>query len=366
MYFICRASLVCRTFPKIIEINRHTDNITQMFVSIKNWEGRNVHFTKDPAMSLGESSVLPLFAELLVGAGSASPADLKRCIEISFDRGSILSEVMISEGLLNTRILVETIRLQRLVRHAGLEVDRAVELLKDVIHNERELVTALLDMGWITSKLACVSEVGRILLDSQLVEPELLSSAATQALRSSLPLGAHLVKEEVISQTTLWSALKAIAVADSGKMSREEILEYFKTAVKRQFLLELVLPEAEDSRRRGEWIRLGELLATGGIISDMEILTALEGAMDLGVPLGKFLVMKLILTTDQVQRALDIQTLVSTGQITPLQAAGVAKAVLARDVPVSEAVKKVRDTAEYVRKATKSNKIIAIDENLGQ
>lgn len=314
-------------------------------------------------MTLDHNCVIPLFGELLIGAKVITDADLKRCIELSFDKGVVPAEVLVNEGLLNTRILSETIRLQRLVRHADMTTAQAVSLLAEVVNENKELISVLLDSGWNSYKLAYVSEVGRMLLDAAVIDHEQMTGAATQALKSTTPLGSFLFKENIISQTTLWSALKAVAVADSGKMPREEIIEYFRTAVKRQFLLELVLPETDDSKRRGEWIRLGELLATGGIISDAEILTALEGAMDLGVPLGKYLVVKLMLSTDQVQRALDIQTLVSTGQITPLQAAGVAKAVLGRDVPVSEAVRKVRDTAEYVRRVTRShNKVIAIDE----
>ncbi len=314
-------------------------------------------------MTKGDVSVVPLFGELLIGAEVLTSSDLKRCMEISFDKGLVPAEVLASEGLLNTRILVDTIRLQRLIRHAGLDRVEATRILREVISRERDLIAVLLEAGWNSYKLAYISEVGRLLLDAEVGERDQITDAVAHAPGQSLPLGSYLVREEIISQTTLWSALKAVAVADSGRMPREEIIEYFKTAVQRQFLLELVLPDTDESKRRGEWVRLGELLATGGILSEATVLTALEGAMDLAMPLGKFLVVKLMLTADQVQRALDIQTLVATGQITPLQAAGVAKQVLGKDVPVSEAVKNVRDTAAYVRRVTRTNTIIALDES---
>lgn len=322
-----------------------------------------MHHQRELAMTKGDVSVVPLFGELLIGAEVLTSSDLKRCMEISFDKGLVPAEVLASEGLLNTRILVDTIRLQRLIRHAGLDRVEATRILREVISRERDLIAVLLEAGWNSYKLAYISEVGRLLLDAEVGERDQITDAVAHAPGQSLPLGSYLVREEIISQTTLWSALKAVAVADSGRMPREEIIEYFKTAVQRQFLLELVLPDTDESKRRGEWVRLGELLATGGILSEATVLTALEGAMDLAMPLGKFLVVKLMLTADQVQRALDIQTLVATGQITPLQAAGVAKQVLGKDVPVSEAVKNVRDTAAYVRRVTRTNTIIALDES---
>jgi hypothetical protein len=315
-------------------------------------------------MPLERQAGPPLFEELLSGAGVIKSADLKRCVELAFDRGMLISDVLVNEGLLTTRVLIETLRLQRLIRHAGFSTNEAINALAEVVDRERELIAVLLESGWDAYKLAYVSEVGRLLLDAEVLEPSQMAVAVSQAFRQSVLLGSYLLKEDIITQTTLWSALQAVAIAESGKMSRAEVIDYFKTAVKRQFRLELVLPDTpEDSRRPGEWIRLGELLATGGIISEAEVLGALEGAMDLGVPLGKFLVVKLMLNADQVRQALDIQTLVSTGQITPLQAAGVAKQVLGRDLPISEAVRRVRNTAEVVKKATQANKIIALDEN---
>lgn len=315
-------------------------------------------------MTSGTASLKPLFWDLLIGAGAVSAADLKRCLELAFDKGLSLTELLTGDGICSARILMETIRLQRLIRHADLPLDTAIEALTQSMKSNEDIVVILDRLRWQSPKLGYVSEVGRMLLEAEVVPPDIINKALIDLINQPLPLGSYLLAKELITQNTLWSTLKAASIADTGKLSRGEVIEYLKTAVKRGFLLELVLPEATETKKPGEWVRLGELLATSGVVDEGKILVALEGSMELGIPLGKFITSKGMLTQEQVHKALDIQTLVSTGTITPLQATGVAKQVIGNGVPVAEAIKKVRDTAEYVKKITESRKIIALDESV--
>lgn len=306
----------------------------------------------------------PLFWDLLIGAGAVSAADLKRCLELAFDKGLPLTDLLTSDGICTNKVVWQTIRLQRLIRHADLPMEMAIRVLTESINTNQDVVTVLVDsLHWQSNKLGYVSEVGRMLLEAEVVPPDVINKTLIEQVSQHLPLGTFLAEKGLITQNTLWSALKAASIADMGRLSRGEVIEYLKTAVKRGFLLELVLPEASDSKKPGEWVRLGELLATSGVVDEANILIALEGSMELGIPLGKYITSKGMLTQEQVHKALEIQTLVSTGTITPLQATGVAKQVVGNGVPISEAIKKVRDTAEYVKKITESRKIIALDES---
>ncbi|MBY0549469.1 MAG: hypothetical protein K2W95_19490 [Candidatus Obscuribacterales bacterium] len=306
----------------------------------------------------------PLFWDLLIGAGAVSAADLKRCLELAFDKGLSLTDLLTTDGICTHKVVWQTIRLQRLIRHADLPMDMAIKVLTESIKTSQDVVTVLAELfQWQSNKIGYVSEVGRMLLEAEVVPPEVINKVLLEQVSQHLPLGTFLAEKGFITQNTLWSALKAASIADVGRLSRGEVIEYLKTAVKRGFLLELVLPEASDSKRPGEWVRLGELLATSGVVDEANILVALEGSMELGIPLGKYITSKSILTQEQVHKALEIQTLVSTGTITPLQATGVAKQVVGNGVPISEAIKKVRDTAEYVKRITESNKVIALDES---
>lgn len=306
----------------------------------------------------------PLFWDLLIGAGAVSASDLKRCLELAFDKGIPLTDLLPRDGICSTRVVWETIKLQRLIRHADLSLEMAIQVLTESISSNQDVVVILTGLRWQSNKLGYVSEIGRMLLEAEVVPPDVINKALLEQVDQQLPLGTFLAEKGLITQNTLWSALKATSIADIGRLSRGEVIEYLKTAVKRGFLLELVLPETSESKKPGEWVRLGELLATSGVVDEANILIALEGSMELGTPLGKFITSKGMLTQEQVHKALEIQTLVSTGTITPLQATGVAKQVVGNGVPVSEAIKKVRDTAEYVKKITESRKIIALDENL--
>lgn len=306
----------------------------------------------------------PLFWDLLIGAGAVSAADLKRCLELAFDKGLPLTDLLTSDGICTSKVVWQTIRLQRLIRHADLPMEMAIRVLTESINTNQDVVTVLVDsLQWQSNKLGYVSEVGRMLLEAEVVPPDVINKTLIEQVSQQLPLGTFLAQKGLITQNTLWSALKAASIADIGRLSRGEVIEYLKTAVKRGFLLELVLPESSDSKKPGEWVRLGELLATSGVVDEANILIALEGSMELGIPLGKYITSRGMLTQEQVHKSLEIQTLVSTGTITPLQATGVAKQVVGNGVPISEAIKKVRDTAEYVKKITESRKIIALDES---
>lgn len=273
---------------------------------------------------------------------------------LSFDKGLLLGEVLVSHGFLDRQMLGETVRLQRLIRNAGLDPDIAVKALAEVHKTGNDIISVLTHLGWCPQKLVYISEIGRLLLEAEIVPPEEMILALAEAMRAHKPLGAALIAEGLITKTTLWSTLRALAIIEHNPASKAEVLKLLTECASNNTPLEMDDLEEVTGHKRREYIRLGELISTSGAFDEDHILTALEGSLEIGVPLGRYLVSKEMLTEDQLRQILDLQKLVTTAQLTPLQASGAAKKILRDGLTLPEAVKKVHEAANYARKKVES------------
>lgn len=306
----------------------------------------------DDATSWMGVSVRPLFGELLLGARLISPEDLQQCLETSFDEGILLGEVFVKRGIVDKHLLAQTVHLQRLIRNAGLDPDIAVEVLTEVHRTpEREIIEVLNEYGWCTQKLKHLSEIGKLLLDSKLVTTEDMILTLAVAMREQTPIGSALIKAGLISRNTLWSSLKALTIVEHMGASREEVLQSLVSSAKTNTPFERDDLEASTGRKRQEYIRLGELLSVSGAIDEDHMLVALEGSLEIGAPLGRYLTSRGMITEEQLEKILGLQKLVANSELTPLQASGAARRILKDGLSVEDAVKKIQAAAHLAHKS---------------
>ena len=298
-------------------------------------------------------TVRPLFGELLVGARLISPLDLQQCLEFSFDEGLLLGEVLVNRGYVDQRLLNQTVRLQKLIRNAGLDPDIAIEVLI-VVHSssDKDLLAVLTEFGWCQQKLKHVSDIGKMLLDARLVNAEDMILSLALAMRENIPLGSALIKANLISRNTLWSSLKALAFIEHQSAARDEVLKLLVDSAKSNTPFEMDDFESSTGHKRKDYIRLGELLSISGSVDEDHMLVALEGSLEIGAPLGRYLVTHGMINEEQLAQILDLQKMVVSAELTPLQASGAARKIMRDGLSLDEAVKKVHEAANLAKKAS--------------
>jgi hypothetical protein len=90
--------------------------------------------------------------------------------------------------------------------------------------------------------------------------------------------------------------------------------------------------------KRGHTIRLGELLMLASLVSEIDLLSAVERGMLDEQPIGQVLVRVGLITEQTLEQALQLQNLVTRAQLRPLDAAEVLKKVRKTGVSIEKAI----------------------------
>jgi hypothetical protein len=133
-----------------------------------------------------------------------------------------------------------------------------------------------------------------------------------------------LVLNGVINESQLAATLNAQILIRDDKITKEQAVEGLKQARRRQIAVEVPLMEKGFYRvQTRDAIRLGELLSLAGLISESQLLNAVELGLISQKPLGQVLIELNLVTEEILKTALQLQDLVMKGTLRPLQASQV-------------------------------------------
>jgi hypothetical protein len=120
----------------------------------------------------------------------------------------------------------------------------------------------------------------------------------------------------------LATALNAQILIRAGRITRNQAISGLKASYKRLAPFETTLSDQGFYRGPSRpTIRLGELLVSADLISEDEVLQALEESLKQEESVGRVLIQKKIMTVRMLNNALALQEMVSNETITPGQAA---------------------------------------------
>jgi tetratricopeptide (TPR) repeat protein len=143
-----------------------------------------------------------------------------------------------------------------------------------------------------------------------------LTDALKQCEKTGLPLGRVLVLSGVLSESLLTTAVNAQILVRDKKLDKQQAIEALKQAQQRQEPLETTLKEKgfyELPNRSCP--RLGELLTASGIITDIELINALELSLTSRKPIGEVLIDSKVITRQTLESALQIQRMIAESKI---------------------------------------------------
>ena len=182
-------------------------------------------------------------------------------------------------------------------------------------------------------------KLGDLLTSAGLLKPTDLREAMMIARQQQLPVGRVLIMNGYLSEAQLQSAVQA------QSMVKDSIID-LDTAVQ---ALDLVATEhitLDESLIRMGWTmntqtitnKLGEFLVEAELVAPADIHYALEQCREIGLPLGRVLVVTGYLTEEMLTNSLNAQVLVRDGRLSREQAVHGLRAALERQITLEESL----------------------------
>ncbi|MBK9143559.1 MAG: hypothetical protein IPM23_13740 [Candidatus Melainabacteria bacterium] len=275
---------------------------------------------------------------LMIDAGLITRDELEECLRMARETGLPVGRILLLTGKTTESVLQAAVQAQSLLKDGLLDLKTAYKALRKVAKEGVILDEALgsLDVAIEDVK---VNKLGELLLAANFVSEEELKEALDGSSSTGLPFGRMLVLNGVLSEAQLAATLNAQILVRDKKITKEQAVEGLKQARRRQIAVEVPLMEKGFyTVQTREVIRLGELLSLSGLVSESQILNAVETGLVSQKPLGQVLVELSLVSEETLKIALQLQELVETGTLKPMQASHVMVNVMETAISIPEAV----------------------------
>lgn len=275
---------------------------------------------------------------LMIDAGLITRDELEECLRMARETGLPVGRILLLTGKTTESVLQAAVQAQSLLKDGLLDLKTAYKALRKVAKEGVILDEALgsLDVAIEDVK---VNKLGELLLAANFVSEEELKEALDGSSSTGLPFGRMLVLNGVLSEAQLAATLNAQILVRDKKITKDQAVEGLKQARRRQIAVEVPLMEKGFyTVQTREVIRLGELLSLSGLVSESQILNAVETGLVSQKPLGQVLVELSLVSEETLKIALQLQELVETGTLKPMQASHVMVNVMETAISIPEAV----------------------------
>jgi signal transduction histidine kinase len=263
-----------------------------------------------------------LIGDLLVRAELITAAQLAEALPVAKKTGLPVGRILIEAGNVNERVLRATVVAQSLVRDGMLHTELAIKALKLLARSDLSLEAALKRLEWRSEYYQTTNKLGHILLDAQCLGREQLAAALEVCFASGLPLGRVLVLRKVVPEVVAYAALSAQVLLREGKIPRNEAVSAVKLAGSMKCSIQTwlehggMLPATEQGV-----IRLGELLSLAGIVTELDLLSAVERGLLEEKPIGQILIHAGLINEKILAAALELQQRVNRRELGSFEAA---------------------------------------------
>jgi hypothetical protein len=159
------------------------------------------------------------------------------------------------------------------------------------------------------------------------------------AKQQQLPVGRVLITSGYLNELQLKGAVQAQSLLKDGLIQMQPALKALRLLAREQLTLEDALARVGWKPKGGSVTnKLGEILIESQVISANDLQNALEQCTDLGLPLGRMLVLIKAMPESMLSNALNAQVLLRDRKISREQAVQGLKAAKHRQVPIEHAL----------------------------
>lgn len=181
-----------------------------------------------------------------------------------------------------------------------------------------------------TQQVPALVQIGQLLTGAGLLTQEALDEALLKARERGLPIGTELLTLGWISQRQLRAAVEAQSMVNDGLVALDSAIRALAKASAEDTTLEHALEVIGALGKTNMGLghnRLGELLISAGFITQAQLADCLTTTAETGMPLGRVLKFKHIISDDLLLAALKAQRMIREGSLTRDGAMQVLKGV---------------------------------------
>lgn len=254
----------------------------------------------------------------MVQAGLLSPNQLQEAMTESRNKKLQIGQVLVMSGALSSKDLQMVLEAQSMLRDKSIDINLAVQCIKVARKIGSSFADALQDYDESLAKKARTGKLGELLVEAGIINEEQLSNAMEQSVNTGMPLGRVLVLNRAIPSEALQGVLDIQVKLRDEMMTREEAL----LALRGVTGLSGEVPEQkqDDDKPKKSTVRLGELLVMAGILTENDVMDALEWGLANQQPIGNVLVSQNLISKDLLDAALFFQDAVRENKIDALKA----------------------------------------------
>lgn len=295
-------------------------------------------------MAGGDTSRIRL-GILMIEAGLIAREELEECLRMARETGLPVGRILLVTGKTTENVLQAAVQAQSLLKDGIIDLKTAYRGLQLVARDKKSFDSALTQLDVEIDDVK-VNKLGQLLIASNFVTEEQLELALADSASTGLPFGRMLVLNGVLTEAQLAATLNAQILVRDEKITIDQAVDGLKQARRRQIAVEVPLMEkgfykvqARDS------IRLGELLSLAGLISEQQLLNAVELGLVSQKALGQVLIESNLVPEETLKVALQLQELVSKGTLKPMQASQVLVQVNETGMAITDAVRLIEKAA---------------------
>lgn len=265
---------------------------------------------------------------LVLELGLLDQKDLSQAISIAQETSLPLGRVLVLSSMLTEALLQGTLRCQSLLKQNLVDVKLARTAMELVKNDGLTVDEALFKLGWNPESTKDTTPLGELMIEAGYISRDQLKQSLDKSRTSGLPFGRLLVFSGAVTEGLLTGALNAQILIRDGKLSKPQAVEALKEARQRQVSVEVPLKEKGfyDLPSRS-CPRLGELLLFCGVISQSDLVSALELGLINKEPVGQVLMQEKLVSRKLLQAALQVQTMMEEQRLRITDARTIISAV---------------------------------------
>ncbi|MDX1990471.1 MAG: hypothetical protein SFV17_27505 [Candidatus Obscuribacter sp.] len=281
---------------------------------------------------------------------------LLEALKISKNSQTPVGRVLMTIGELSESDVETAIYIQGLIRNSVISSDFGVKVINVSVKGRIPLEEAFRRLGWtppadVEQQSGTLGELGELLVQAGLIDRSVLEQALYQSHENNLPLGRCLVLNRAISSNLLQSALTAQVLMRDGKITEDQAINSLKNSARKQQSLEQSLVDAGAYRQPAkESVKLGDLLSQAGLVTEGDKISAIEIGLNENQKIGEVLIQTGMIAPGVVDESLRLQEMVSSGELSGLQAADILRQANARKVGIDVIMEERASRKEEVEK----------------
>ncbi len=293
-----------------------------------------------------------LIGELLLKAGIIKQNQLDDALKLAGNKHMQIGQMLIMARYITPKELQAALDAQAAIRDRLIDMNGALRALSMAHRNGLTFAEASHKQSQDTA-IVPTHKLGQLLLEADIITGEQFSIALQKSMAIGLPLGRILILNNVISEPILSCALDTLIKLRDGQISREEAFAVLSDASNKKVTKEIGLAGLEEGTlfhsqfeaisQRG--IRLGEFLVLAGILSETDVMNALEFSLVNEKTLGEMLLEHGYVTRELVEAALKLQALIQNESMDTGRAARCLSHMHTNSVTLNEAIEAVNNEA---------------------